>query len=74
MWRLYAGTTDFGRFCVAMAKDKKFDAVELKWAIQRRIDEEYADMEPEAARAAQRRRIAQDPMLGPFLERVRTVP
>jgi hypothetical protein len=48
------------------------DAVEQKWAIQRRIEQEYAGMDSEAAREAQRRRIEDDPVLGPFLKRVRT--
>lgn len=51
-------------------KAKDFNAVEMKRTIQKRIDEEYAGMTADEARAAQRRRIEEDPELGPFLRQV----
>ena len=56
-----------------MRKRKDFDAVEMKRAIQERIEEEYVGMTADEARAAQRRRIEEDPVLGPFLRQVRAV-
>jgi hypothetical protein len=56
---------------VTVGKTKTFDAVDAKWRIQQQLDEEYAGMDPDATREAQRRRIEDDPVLGPFLKRVR---
>jgi hypothetical protein len=56
-----------------MRKRKDFDAVEMKRAIQEKTDAEYAGMTADEARAAQRRRIEEDPELGPFLRQVRLI-
>lgn len=52
-------------------KHKKFDCVQMKWDIQRKQREELAGLpEPEQRRILMER-VAADPILGPFLERVR---
>ncbi len=53
--------------------DKSFDAVQMKSEIQQRLIEEFAGMRPDAAREAQRRRIASDPRMARFLKDVPTV-
>jgi hypothetical protein len=53
-------------------KRKAFDCVQMKWDIQRRIMEEFADVSPDEARRIQREQIEADPILGPFLRRVRS--
>lgn len=54
-----------------MKTKKKFDCVQMKWDIQRQIAEEFAGIPEEEARRIMRERVAADPILGPFLEKVR---
>jgi hypothetical protein len=56
-----------------MRRKKAFDCVEMKWEIQKRIRKQYAGLSPEAARRAKRKAIENDPVLGPFLKRVRVL-
>lgn len=51
---------------------KSFDCVKMKWDIQRRIMEEFAEVPAEEARRIQRQQIEADPILGPFLRKVTT--
>ncbi len=53
-----------------MKDSKDFDCVEMKGRIQERLLSEFHDMSPEEARQVQRQRIADDPLLGPFLQKV----
>jgi hypothetical protein len=53
-------------------KRKKFDCVEMKWEIQRRLEARYAGMSEEEARRLQDEKVAANPRLGPFLARVRS--
>ena len=56
-----------------MKKSKKFDCVQMKWEIQQRILAERQNLEPAEARRLEREQIDQDPVLGPFLQKVHTV-
>ena len=51
-------------------KKKEFACVRMKWDIQHRIMEEFADVPPNEARRIQREQIEADPILGPFLRKV----
>ena len=53
-----------------MTKAKSFDCVEMKWAIQRRIAEEFAGVSDEEANRIQAERVARNPVLGPFVREV----
>ena len=55
-----------------MRKDKVFDCVEMKWEIQRKIREKYAGLSEEKARQMQWEGVLADPILGPFLTKVRS--
>ena len=56
-----------------MKRKKAFDCVQMKWDIQKRIRKEYEGLSPDAARRAKRKAIESDPVLGPFLKRVRVL-
>jgi hypothetical protein len=53
-----------------MKNPKKFDCVQMKSDIQQRLLAEYSEMSPEQTRLSQQQRIASDPLLGPFLQKV----
>lgn len=57
-----------------MKAGKDFDCVQMKWDIQQRLLNEFRGMDPTEARRIQRERVSADPLLGPFLERVKAVP
>ena len=54
-----------------MKKQKKFDCVQMKWDIQKKIAQEFAGASDEEINYAQMERIAQNTLLGPFLHKVR---
>ncbi len=56
-----------------MKRTKTFDCVEMKRSIQEQIEKEFAGVPEEEARSIQRERIAADPILAPFLKKVRIV-
>lgn len=54
-----------------MKKSKKqFDCVQMKWDIQRKIAQEFKGMSEDKAHKIQAERIAKNPILGPFLQKV----
>jgi hypothetical protein len=53
-----------------MKNPKGFNCVQMKWDIQQRLLKEFQGMDREEARRTQQERIAGDPLLRPFLERV----
>jgi hypothetical protein len=53
-----------------MRKKKTFDCVQMKWDIQKKIAEEFKGIPEKEARAIQDKRVANDPILGPFLKKV----
>ena len=53
-----------------MKDQKPFDCVQMKWDIQQRLLDEVGRLSPEESRRAQQQRIAADPLLGPFLQKV----
>lgn len=55
-----------------MRKNKKFDCVKMKWDIQRQILKEFAGVSDEEAHRIQMAEVMEDPILGPFWQRVRT--
>lgn len=55
-------------------KQKTFDCVQMKWDIQRKQREELADLPEAEQRRTLMDKVAADPILGPFLERVRRAP
>jgi len=52
-------------------KQKTFDCVRMKWEIQEKQRTEFAGLSSEDRRRIQAERAATDPILGPFLRRVR---
>ena len=56
-----------------MMKNKKFDCVRMKWDIQQELSRELASVSEEEAHEIQMTRVAQNPILGPFYEKVRSV-
>ncbi len=54
-----------------MRKQKKFDCVQMKWDIQKKIAKEFAGVSDEEINHAQMEKIAQNTLLGPFLHQVR---
>jgi len=50
-----------------MKLEKDFDCVEMKTAIQARLASEVAEFGEEAAQQRRAERLANDPILGPFL-------
>lgn len=55
-----------------MKKNKKFDCVKMKRDIQKQIAKEFAGIPDEEARKIQMAEVMKDPILGPFLKRVRS--
>ena len=55
-----------------MRKDKKFDCVKMKWDIQKQIQKEYAGLSEQEAHRMQMEKVMRNPILGPFLKRVRS--
>ena len=55
-----------------MKKNKKFDCVQMKWDIQKQIQKEYSGLSDKEAHRIQMERVMQNPILGPFLKRVRS--
>jgi hypothetical protein len=53
-----------------MNDPKPFDCVQMKWDIQQRLLDELERLSPEQSRRMQQERIAADPLLGPFLQKV----
>ena len=55
-----------------MKKNKKFDCVQMKWDIQKQLAKEYAGIPDKEAHKIQMSEIMKDPILGPFLKRIRS--
>lgn len=53
-------------------KNKKFDCVQMKWDIQKQIAKEFSGISDEEAHKIQMAEVMKDPILGPFLKRVRS--
>lgn len=53
--------------------NKDFDCVEMKWDIQRQIQEEYAGIPEEEAHRLEWEKILADPVLGPLVKKTRVV-
>jgi hypothetical protein len=53
-----------------MKPRKDFDCVQMKWDIQQKLLEEERQFGREEARRRQDERVRNDPILGPFLQRV----
>ena len=56
-----------------MKKNKKFDCVKMKWDIQQQILREFAGVPDQEAHRIQMDQVMQDPILGPFYRKVRSV-
>jgi len=54
-------------------KNKKFDCVKMKWDIQQQILREFAGVPDQEAHRIQMDQVMQDPILGPFYRKVRSV-
>jgi len=50
---------------------KDFDCVQMKWDIQQKLLEEERLLGPEEAHRQRAERIRNDPILGPFLKRMK---
>ena len=55
-----------------MKKHKKFDCVQMKWDIQQKIEKDFVGISDDEANRIQMERIAKNPILGPFLKKVRS--
>jgi hypothetical protein len=56
-----------------MKKQKKFDCVQMKWDIQKKIEREYRGIPEHKARQQQLEAVRRDPLLGPFIKKVRSI-
>ncbi|MBA7686373.1 hypothetical protein ES703_94817 [subsurface metagenome] len=56
-----------------MMKNKKFDCVQMKWDIQQQIAEESSGLSDAEAHKVQIDKVVQNPILGPFYKKVRSV-
>ena len=54
-----------------MNRQKKFDCVRMKWDIQQKILTEFSDIPEEKAYQVQSEKIAQNPILGPVITKIR---
>lgn len=54
-----------------MNRTKKFDCVQMKWDIQQKQREEFAGVDDAERRRILMERVVADPILGPFLRRLR---
>jgi len=54
-----------------MKPTKDFDCVQMKWDIQQKLLEEERQLGREEAHRRQDERVRNDPILGPFLKRIR---
>ncbi len=52
-------------------KNKRFDCVQMKWDIQRRLEEEMPGVPEAEKRRLQMERVAKDPLLGRFVSQAR---
>lgn len=55
-----------------MKREKTFDAVTMKHQIQQKLAEEFRNIPENEARKIQMKRVAQNPIIGDVLRRVRT--
>ena len=55
-----------------MKKQKKFDCVKMKWDIQKKIEQEYRGVPEHQARRQQMETVRRDPLLGPFIKKLRS--
>jgi hypothetical protein len=55
-----------------MNKQKEFDCVEMKRQAQEKVRQKYAGIPDEEARRRQREAALADPIIGPFLTRLRS--
>jgi hypothetical protein len=53
--------------------NKKFDCVQMKRDIQKQMAEEFAGVPDDVAQQIMDERVAADPILGPFLKKVRVI-
>jgi hypothetical protein len=53
-----------------MKPNKDFDCVQMKWDIQQKLLEEERELGREEARRRRDERLRNDPILGPFLQRM----
>jgi len=53
-----------------MRKNKKFDCIRMKWAIQQQIAKVFSGISDEEAHKIQMDRVMQNPILGPFCKEV----
>jgi hypothetical protein len=51
-------------------KEKEFDCVQMKWDIQQRLLGELQGASSPKIRQIEQERIAADPLLGPFLQKI----
>jgi hypothetical protein len=51
-------------------KQKDFDCVQMKWDIQQKLLEEETQFGTAEARRRREQRLRDDPILGPFLQRI----
>jgi hypothetical protein len=55
-----------------MKKNKKFDCVQMKWAIQKQLSKEFSGVSDKEAHKTQMARVMESPILGAFCKKVRS--
>jgi hypothetical protein len=55
-----------------MTNKKTFDCVQMKWDIQRKLEEEMRQLPEPEKRRIQLERVLDNPLLGPFMRRTQS--
>lgn len=56
-----------------MKKPKKFDCVQMKWDIQKKLAEEFAGVPEEEARKIQMERVLANPIIGRIFREAKVI-
>lgn len=54
-----------------MKKHKRFDCVQMKWDIQKKLEREFRGIPDEKANKIQMERLSNNSILGPLIEKIR---
>ena len=54
-----------------MKKHKRFDCVQMKWDIQKKLEREFRGIPDEKAHKIQMERLSNNSILGPLIEKIR---
>ncbi len=54
-----------------MKKHKRFDCVQMKWDIQKKLEREFRGIPDDKANKIQMERLSNNSILGPLIEKIR---